>query len=137
MTRKQKFLSFLSRVAAFKVATVMGELLKNDKLPGFNGVIDMVTRVNNMFGEGDHVTAREVAIAVSQNRINEPPQKKDVTRKLPDDAFQAICDAFFTHNALTQHNCERRLQRLQQSALLSNITEPYFRNKGEEGIVDY
>ena len=82
----------------------------------------MLFWVNQM----NFVTARELSTAVHKNQINVLPSQCGRNGRLANEDFENLCDAFFSHSAVSQHNSEKLLTVSEQTSLLASIITPYF-----------
>ena len=98
----------------------------------FDNTVDAVEIVTSAIGDGDlYVGSREVIDAVKEDRINQSPPRRGSRGKLPDDAFQHLCDLFFSFSAIAQHNCEEALTRRYLVETLEEVVSPYFEDTGD------
>ncbi len=119
------------RKVAFGTALQMVKAWKENKLQYFANVIDIVQAVNQMHGCGegkeDLVTTSEIITAVKKG-LTKPPRKGH--ERLPDGAFEHLCDLFFSCTSIAQYNCEQPLLKPYLILLLDRIIKPYFESEG-------
>ena len=112
------------------------KLKQEDKLPSYRheSPLTLIKNVNALLGPGEYISAREISTAVDKNLIGVPPPRQGTTGRLPEGVVESLFDLFFSHSALCQHNCEKRLHRPEQISILGAIIAPYFKAKNEESM---
>ena len=102
------------------------------KLPAFTS---SASYGNSIFQQDDLVMIRDINAAVREGKVNEEPPVKGASGRIPPKAFDALCDLFFSHGAISQHNGDDIIKKADYISLLQGITEPFFMKKGEANLV--
>jgi hypothetical protein len=110
-------------------------MYKDRKMTWFKSPTKIVNTVNGSVVKLDGAASTsEVCKAVNEYRMGKPPRKKGSKYKLPPGAFDALCDLIFTMTAITQHNGDSALTRIDIIKMLDSIVLPYFVERETIGI---
>ncbi|CAJ1928560.1 unnamed protein product [Cylindrotheca closterium] len=132
--RKSEAQLKMMRSCAYKVGTYLYSLKDQNPCVEFQDESHCADQVNRLFGI-EVISGRDLREAVKQKRVGQSPPRVGRPSLIPDEDFIALCDAFWSMNAIDQNNVDgNRLNRPKEITLLDDVVNEKRKKDGDIAI---
>jgi hypothetical protein len=122
------------RNSLYKAATVLyAAVVKQENTLINFSTAEKVAAAFNVMSGAEFLSGNEIQAAVRTGNVGKSPPRRGRASTVPEDEFEAFCQAVFSFAAIEQINCTSRTKKMELMSLVGEILNAKRLEDGDDG----